>query len=140
MTAAEDLFGGSYRRLTAAFSRALLLPDQEIVAAAAKLSEAATRVLVAYGADNLYQPKAAAARREAADIAFQEAFGELARVARGRLHPPPVERRRRWWPVRRSVATVPAVEPGQQRASLTLRWQGSRGCVASEGRKEEAAS
>jgi hypothetical protein len=102
-SAALELLRLPYRRLTTAISRAVLLPDKDIAASAVRVGEAATGVMTAYGADNLYRQKAATAKRREADAAFQEAIGELAQTTRNRLQSPPaVLPRRRWWRIRRA--------------------------------------
>lgn len=102
MAAAEDLVGTPYRQFTDAVSRAVLLPDEDLVAAVLSLADAATTAVAAYGADNLYQPKTAAAARQTADDALQEALAAVTRVARERLRPPaPAPPRWRRWRTRR---------------------------------------
>ncbi|MFG3423387.1 hypothetical protein [Micromonospora sp. NPDC048063] len=103
MAAAEDLVGTPYRQFTDAVSQAVLLPDEDLVAAVLGLAEAAAAAAAAYGADNLYQAKTAAAGRQAADAALQEALAAVTRVARERLRPPAPTPQRRWrWRWRRT--------------------------------------
>ncbi|MEN3308930.1 MAG: hypothetical protein V7603_5132 [Micromonosporaceae bacterium] len=86
--AALSLLGAPYSRLTAALSRAALLPNPEVVAAALQVGEAATAAMSAYGADALYRVKAATAERAAADVALEDAAGTLMRTVRDHLRPP----------------------------------------------------
>ncbi|MCG5462892.1 hypothetical protein MED01_001005 [Micromonospora sp. MED01] len=87
-----------YVRLTTAISRAALLPDADVVAAAMRTSEAAIAVMTAYGTDNLYRPRAAAAARATATTALHEAIADLITTVQRHLHPadqPPTPRWRR---------------------------------------------
>ncbi|MGC4808632.1 hypothetical protein [Micromonospora sp. DT233] len=96
MAAAEDLVGTPYRQFTDAVSQAVLLPDEDLVAAVLGLAEAAAAAAAAYGADSLYQAKMAAAGRRAADATLHEALAAVTRVARERLRPPAPTPQRRW--------------------------------------------
>ncbi len=78
-----------YVKLVTAISRAALLPDRAVTAAAMRTSEAAVAVMTAYGADNLYRPRAAAAAREAATTALHEAIAHLVVTVQDHLHPAP---------------------------------------------------
>ncbi|MFJ6199125.1 hypothetical protein [Micromonospora sp. NPDC092111] len=121
MLASTELFTDTvFRQFTAACSRAVLLPDKDVVDAVAKLVEAAFGVVTAYGADNLYRRKAATTERAAAEAVLQEALGALTLAARTRLHPPtppasvPWWRPARWWP------------PARRRRSAELAVSGER--------------
>ncbi|MET8042566.1 hypothetical protein ABZU25_17120 [Micromonospora sp. NPDC005215] len=102
-TAAETVLGVPVQRLTTAISRAVLLPDEAVTAAAAELGVVAMEAMGAYAEDSLYRPKAAAARRLAADTALEEAVGALTQAVRQRRDQPLTPKRQRWWRRRRSV-------------------------------------
>ncbi|MEU8258846.1 hypothetical protein AB0C06_31805 [Micromonospora inaquosa] len=101
--AAETVLGVPVQRLTTAISRAVLLPDEAVTAAAAELGVVAMEAMGAYAEDSLYRPKAAAARRLAADTALEEAVGALTQAVRQRRDQPLTPKRQRWWRRRRSV-------------------------------------
>lgn len=87
LTAGATFLREPYVRLITAISRAALLPDKAVTAAAMRTSEAAVAVMTAYGADNLYRPRAAAAAREAATTALHEAIAHLVVTVQDHLHP-----------------------------------------------------
>lgn len=101
--AAETMLGVPVQRLTTAISRAVLLPDEAVTAAATELGVVAMEAMGAYAADSLYRPKAATARRLAADTALEEAVGALTQAVRQRRDQPPAPRRQRRWRRRRSA-------------------------------------
>ncbi|WP_433121949.1 hypothetical protein [Micromonospora sp. CA-246542] len=85
-----------YVRLTTAISRAALLPDTDVVAAAMRTSEAAVAVMTAYGSDNLYRRRVAAAARTAATTALHEAIADLVTTVQQHLHPTDTTPTPRW--------------------------------------------
>lgn len=89
LTAGATFLREPYMRLVTAISRAALLPDKAVTAAAMRTSEAAIAVMIAYGTDNLYRPRAAAAARDAATTGLHEAIADLVTTVQNHLQPPP---------------------------------------------------
>ncbi|MFG3423187.1 hypothetical protein [Micromonospora sp. NPDC048063] len=94
LLAAETL-RAPLNRVLAAASRAALLPDGAVRAAALHLGEVAAESATAYGQDNLWQRKKATAAREEADAALFAALRGLIDAASAHLYPQ--EQPRRLW-------------------------------------------
>lgn len=94
-------------KVLAAVSRAALLPDDDVRAAALRLGECAAAAATAYGRDNLWQRRSATAARKEADAAMLAALEDLITAASASLHPPALVRPPRWTWRRRTTAALP---------------------------------
>ncbi len=112
--ASVDRYRVSFERVAAALAGIAMLPDKGVRAAGERVGEAIGAAGQAYGSDNLWRPKRAAAKRERASEQLSVAIADLLRVVderRAAAPKPP----RRW---RRAVRSLQSRRLGIRSAQV----------------------